>query len=88
MRGSGTSANVFLQLFGAKGKTNQIALDSGKNNFNRGSTDVFGLEDVDVGEIQKIIIGHDNKVHPPSSPPLTSSSYLFLPLLISSNLLS
>ncbi len=62
MRGSGTSANVFLQMFGPKGKSGKIFLDSGKTNFQRGSNDVFGLEEYDVGDLQKIIIGHDNKV--------------------------
>jgi len=61
VRGSGTSAGVFLQIFGDKGKTELHVLDSGKTNFQRGSTDLFGLEDVDVGDVKKILIGHDNK---------------------------
>jgi len=61
VRGAGTSANVYLVLFGDKGKTGQIMLDGHKSNFQRGSSDVFGIEDIDVGEVHKILIGHDNK---------------------------
>lgn len=62
VRGAGTSANVFLQMFGKQGKTAKIPLDGGKTNFQRGSTDVFGVEEYDVGEMEKILIGHDNQV--------------------------
>lgn len=53
---------MFIQIFGDKGKTEKHQLDSGKNNFHKGSTDLFGIEDVDVGDVKKISIGHDNKV--------------------------
>ena len=35
-------------------------LDDSKDNFERGRTDVFKLESFDIGEVQKIRIGHDN----------------------------
>jgi len=60
IRGAGTSANVFVQLFGEKLKSPQTFLDSGKNNFQRGASDIFGLDCNDVGELQRITVGHDN----------------------------
>jgi lipoxygenase homology domain-containing protein 1 len=36
-------------------------LDSGRNDFERNQTDVFGLECDFLGELTKITIGHDNK---------------------------
>ena len=36
-----SSANLFLQLYSGKGKTNQISLKSGENNFIRGFTYVY-----------------------------------------------
>lgn len=42
IRGSGTSANVYFQIFGKLGQTNRVVLDSDKTNFQRASTDIFG----------------------------------------------
>ena len=47
-------------MFGDKGKTGEYQLDSSSNDFERGQTDVFSVETVDIGEIQRIRIGHDN----------------------------
>ena len=41
-------------------KTEQKTLNDRSDNFERGKMDQFKLEDVDVGEIQKIRIGHDD----------------------------
>ena len=35
-RGAGTDANVFMQIYGAEGKTEEIRLDSKSDNFERG----------------------------------------------------
>ncbi|KAG2432966.1 hypothetical protein HXX76_008694 [Chlamydomonas incerta] len=60
IRGAGTDANVFIQLYGDAGETARINLDNpGKNDFERGCTDVFLFEDRNVGSIKKIRIGHD-----------------------------
>ena len=59
IRGAGTDANVFLQLFGANGDTGERKLESGGNNFERGHTDTFGIEAVDLGEIKRARVGHD-----------------------------
>lgn len=38
---AGTNAKVFIQIYGDKGKTEVIKLDSRSNNFERRSTDIF-----------------------------------------------
>ncbi|KAM9858421.1 lipoxygenase homology domain-containing protein 1 [Aulostomus maculatus] len=57
---AGTNANVFIQIYGDKGKTEVILLKSRSNNFERDSADLFKIEAKDVGKIFKIRIGHDN----------------------------
>lgn len=54
VRGAGTDANVFVQIFGAKGDTGKLQLRSAentKNKFERGRTDQFALEAVDIGKV-------------------------------------
>ncbi|XP_035377622.1 lipoxygenase homology domain-containing protein 1-like [Electrophorus electricus] len=55
----GTNAGVFLQVYGEQGKTEVIQLKSRSNNFERGSTEIFKIEALDVGKVYKIRIGHD-----------------------------
>ncbi|XP_030623777.1 lipoxygenase homology domain-containing protein 1 [Chanos chanos] len=59
VRAGGTNANVFLQIYGEEGKTEVISLKSRSNNFERGTTEIFKIEALDVGRIYKIRIGHD-----------------------------
>ncbi|XP_071161677.1 uncharacterized protein [Mytilus edulis] len=59
-RYAGTDANVFIQINGEKTMTKKKILDDEKNNFERGQLDSFQYEDVDVGPIKTITIGHDN----------------------------
>lgn len=40
-KNAGTDANVFIQMFGDQGSTNEIYLDDKKNNFERAHHDVF-----------------------------------------------
>ncbi|XP_062409544.1 lipoxygenase homology domain-containing protein 1-like [Sardina pilchardus] len=62
VKGSGTDADVFLNIFGAKGDTGDRRLDSkDKDNFERAAEDKFILEAPNLGRIQKITIGHNNK---------------------------
>uniref|UniRef100_W5L5M4 Lipoxygenase homology PLAT domains 1 n=1 Tax=Astyanax mexicanus TaxID=7994 RepID=W5L5M4_ASTMX len=56
---AGTNANVFLQVYGEEGKTEVIQLKSRSNNFERGTTEIFKIEALDVGLVYKIRIGHD-----------------------------
>ncbi|KAL2092882.1 hypothetical protein ACEWY4_012680 [Coilia grayii] len=55
----GTNANVFLQMYGEEGKTELLALKSRSNNYERGTTEIFKIQAMDVGKIFKIRIGHD-----------------------------
>jgi hypothetical protein len=59
IRGAGTDANVFAQLFGKNGESGERRLESSGNNFERGHTDKFTIEAVDLGELTKLRIGHD-----------------------------
>ena len=51
---AGTNANVKLQLYGDKGKSDTMSLDSSKNNFERGSIDKFSHVGVDLGKLLKV----------------------------------
>ena len=61
VRGAGTDANVFAQLFGETGDTGERKLESSGNNFERAHTDTFGIEAVSLGELTKLRIGHGMK---------------------------
>ena len=56
-RGAGTDANVYIILYGENDDTGQNFLKSSKTNkdkFERGKTDEFVIEAVQIGDIQKI----------------------------------
>uniref|UniRef100_A0A3Q1FQV9 Lipoxygenase homology PLAT domains 1a n=1 Tax=Acanthochromis polyacanthus TaxID=80966 RepID=A0A3Q1FQV9_9TELE len=59
---AGTDANVFMTLYGTKDDTiiNLKASKTHKNKFERGMTDEFTVEAVDIGPLKKLRIGHDN----------------------------
>ncbi|XP_032395727.1 lipoxygenase homology domain-containing protein 1 isoform X1 [Etheostoma spectabile] len=61
MKGSGTDADVFLNIFGENGDTGERRLDSDKDNFERGSEDKFTIEAPNLGKLRKITIGHNNR---------------------------
>ena len=61
IRGAGTDANVSAMLFGDKANTPLFMLENSKNNFEKGETDEFVVETIDIGVIKKLQIGHDNK---------------------------
>ena len=59
---AGTDAKVHLQFIGDK-KSDKFELDKSdghKNMFERGKVDTFTLKSVDLGQIKKIKIGHNN----------------------------
>jgi len=60
VRGGGTDSSVFLQLFGPNGDSGRQKLDAKRSAFERAKEDQFGLELVDLGDLTKLIIGHDN----------------------------
>lgn len=41
---SGTNAKVFIQIFGDKGKTEVLSLESRSDNLERDSTDIFKVK--------------------------------------------
>jgi len=61
VKNAGTDSNIFIAIYGDKGKTDNIYLRSKSDDFESGSTDVFKRELVDVGVPFKIRIGKDNK---------------------------
>ncbi|XP_065519706.1 lipoxygenase homology domain-containing protein 1 isoform X2 [Lathamus discolor] len=66
-KNAGTDANVFITLYGSKDDTGIVSLKASKTNknkFERGKVDEFTVESVDIGDLKKIKIGHDNKVVP------------------------
>jgi hypothetical protein len=61
LRGAGTDANVYINLFGEGDTTSgKKTLDNAQNNFETGKEDVFEISCLDLGNISKIILGHDN----------------------------
>ncbi|KAF7667477.1 hypothetical protein LDENG_00061370 [Lucifuga dentata] len=62
---AGTDANVFLTIYGDLGDTGERKLaksETNKNKFERGAVDKFTIEAVDLGQVYKIRIRHDNSV--------------------------
>uniref|UniRef100_A0A803Y1H7 Lipoxygenase homology PLAT domains 1 n=1 Tax=Meleagris gallopavo TaxID=9103 RepID=A0A803Y1H7_MELGA len=59
--GSGTDADVFINIFGEKGDTGVRKLDNDKDNFEKGAEDKFTLDAPNLGRLRKINIGHNNK---------------------------
>uniref|UniRef100_A0A8U8BKQ1 Uncharacterized protein n=1 Tax=Geospiza parvula TaxID=87175 RepID=A0A8U8BKQ1_GEOPR len=59
--GSGTDADVFINIFGEKGDTGMRKLDNDKDNFEKGAEDKFTLDAPNLGKLRKINIGHNNK---------------------------
>uniref|UniRef100_A0A8C9AWV7 Lipoxygenase homology PLAT domains 1 n=1 Tax=Prolemur simus TaxID=1328070 RepID=A0A8C9AWV7_PROSS len=62
--GAGTDANVFVTIFGANGDTGKRELKQRlRNLFERGSTDRFFLETLELGELRKVRLEHDSSGH-------------------------
>jgi lipoxygenase homology domain-containing protein 1 len=60
-KGAGTDANVSIILYGENGDTGLRPLkQSFKNLFEKGQTDKFIIECLDLGELQKLHVEHDN----------------------------
>ncbi|TMS03481.1 Lipoxygenase homology domain-containing protein 1 [Larimichthys crocea] len=56
---AGTNARVFIQMYGEKGKSEIITLESRSNNYERNATEIYRIEAKELGKIHKIRIGHD-----------------------------
>ncbi|CAH7088263.1 Loxhd1 [Phodopus roborovskii] len=62
-KSAGTDANVFITLFGTQDDTGMTLLKSSKTNtdkFERDSIEIFTVETLDLGDLWKVRIGHDN----------------------------
>ncbi|XP_040334423.1 lipoxygenase homology domain-containing protein 1 [Herpailurus yagouaroundi] len=64
--GAGTTARVYVQIYGEDGKTEVLFLSSRSKVFERASKDTFQLEAADVGEVFKIRLGHTGEGFGPS----------------------
>lgn len=61
VKNSGTDANVFVCLYGDRGKTDEIKLRAKPENFERGKMDQFTFESEEIGQPFKLRVWHDNK---------------------------
>ena len=61
MKNSGTDANVYMVLYGDKGKTDDVHLKNKGNDFESGKCDNFKIETSDIGKPFKLRVWHDNK---------------------------
>ena len=59
-RGAGSDANVYITVYGENGDTGKRQLDTSADNFQRGKSDIFVIEAPFLGEIRRVVIGHDN----------------------------
>lgn len=69
LKDAGTEADVYIKIFGKHSQTEKILLEKSTNNrlkFKSDQTDVFKVNDIDVGKIKKILIGHNNRGKNPS----------------------
>uniref|UniRef100_A0A8C4R1V7 PLAT domain-containing protein n=1 Tax=Eptatretus burgeri TaxID=7764 RepID=A0A8C4R1V7_EPTBU len=65
VRGAGTDANVFLTIYGDQGDTGERKLsksETNTNKFEKGKEDRFSFEAIDIGNLYKINIRHDNSL--------------------------
>ena len=62
-RGAGTDANVFLTIYGLTGDTGERELKKSENinKFETNQCDTFIIKAIELDELQKIKIRHDNK---------------------------
>ena len=60
---SDTTANAYISIHGDKGHTGvrQLRKSDQDKLFQKGQTDLFEIEAVDLGSLQKVIVGHDGK---------------------------
>ena len=64
IRGCGTDANVFIQIFGENGSSDELKLKDSATHmdkFERGQEDIFSFNLLSLGDLSKIRIWHDNK---------------------------
>ncbi|KAK1893100.1 Lipoxygenase like domain containing protein 1 [Dissostichus eleginoides] len=61
VKGAGTDSNVFISIYGVNGDSGKRHLQKKfRNLFERGQTDRFVLEMLDLGELLRVKVEHDN----------------------------
>ena len=63
VKGAGTDANVYLYLYGEQGDSGRLELrksETYRNPFERNRIDVFTRELMDIGNLKRVVVGHDN----------------------------
>ncbi len=65
MEKAGSNARVYIALIGDRGQTDNLWIDPPGNSWEQGQTDVQRLDNIDIGELRKIRIGHDNRNQDP-----------------------
>jgi hypothetical protein len=58
--GAGTDANVWLKVFGTKGQTGYLPLETFGDDFERGSVDTFAITANDLGAITRLCLRVDD----------------------------
>lgn len=58
--GAGTDANVYITIFGSGGSSDEMQLDSGRDDFERASVDTFTHTLKDLADLYRVRIRHDN----------------------------
>jgi hypothetical protein len=66
VRGAGSDANVFIRLYGERGESGQLPLEAGPSDFRKGKDTHFHVETLHIGNLTKIMVGHDNSGNSPS----------------------
>ncbi|XP_070556277.1 uncharacterized protein [Ptychodera flava] len=60
-----TDAKIYMEIHGERGDTGRRVLYKSKNNeekFQKGQLDIFEIEAVHLGQLKKVIIGHDKNI--------------------------
>ncbi|ULR55595.1 PLAT/LH2 domain-containing protein [Streptomyces deccanensis] len=57
---AGTDSNVYLTLFGTNGSSDEMQLESGRDDFERDHVDTFTHTLKDLGDLYRVRIRHDN----------------------------
>ena len=60
IKNAGTDADVYMVVYGEKGKSDDIKLENKSDSFEQGHMDMFKIDTVDVGVPYKIRVWHDN----------------------------
>ncbi|XP_063398724.1 lipoxygenase homology domain-containing protein 1-like isoform X1 [Mytilus trossulus] len=59
MKMAGTDANVYVCVYGEKGKSDEMLLENKTDNFEQGKVDYFKRNVIDIGKPYKIRVWHD-----------------------------